>query len=310
MRPVREALLLMSRSAVVKQVVSTLPLSAGIVRSYVPGETVRDALAVAGRLAAEGLDTTIDHLGEDTVEESQATAAVQAYRILLDRIADAGLGTRAEVSVKLSALGLRLEGGETIALENARRICRAAAGAGTTVTVDMEDHTLTDATLAIVAALREDFPSTGAVLQAHLHRTEADCRALSGAGSRVRLCKGAYDEPAEVAFTDPDDVDRSYVRCLKVLMSGSGHPMVATHDPRLIEIAVALASRYGRAPGTYEFQMLYGIRPAEQRRLVGDGERMRVYLPYGEEWYGYLMRRLAERPQNLSLFLTSLISKK
>lgn len=300
----------MSRSAVVKQVVSTLPLSAGIVRSYVPGETVRDALAVAGRLAAEGLDTTIDHLGEDTVEESQATAAVQAYRILLDRIADAGLGTRAEVSVKLSALGLRLEGGETIALENARRICRAAAGAGTTVTVDMEDHTLTDATLAIVAALREDFPSTGAVLQAHLHRTEADCRALSGAGSRVRLCKGAYDEPAEVAFTDPDDVDRSYVRCLKVLMSGSGHPMVATHDPRLIEIAVALASRYGRAPGTYEFQMLYGIRPAEQRRLVGDGERMRVYLPYGEEWYGYLMRRLAERPQNLSLFLTSLISKK
>lgn len=300
----------MARSGAVKQVVTTLPLSSGIVRGYVPGETVRDAIAAAERLAADGLDTTIDHLGEDTVEETQATAAVQAYRVLLDRIADAGLGRRVEVSVKLSALGLRLEDGEAIALENARRICRAAAGAGTTVTVDMEDHTLTDSTLAVVAALREDFPGTGAVLQAHLHRTEADCRALAGAGSRVRLCKGAYDEPAEVAFTDPADVDRSFVRCLKVLMSGDGYPMVATHDPRLVEIAVALASRYGRAPGTYEFQMLHGVRPAEQRRLAADGERVRVYLPYGEEWYGYLMRRLAERPQNLSLFLTSLISRK
>jgi proline dehydrogenase len=310
MRPVREALLLMARSGAVRQVVTTLPLSSGIVRGYVPGETVREALATVERLAAQGLDATIDHLGEDTVEQAQATAAVQAYRILLDRIADAGLGTRAEVSVKLSALGLRLDRGEEIALENARRICRAAAGAATTVTVDMEDHTLTDATLAIVAALREDFPGTGAVLQAHLRRTEDDCRALVGAGSRVRLCKGAYDEPADVAFTDPAEVDRAYVRCLKVLMAGEGHPMVATHDPRLIEIAVALASRYGRAPGTYELQMLYGIRPVEQRRLAAAGERVRVYVPYGEEWYGYLMRRLAERPQNLSLFLTSLISKK
>jgi proline dehydrogenase len=174
----------------------------------------------------------------------------------------------------------------------------------------MEDHTTTDATLAIVRELRTEFPDLGCVLQAYLHRTEEDCRALAHEGSRVRLCKGAYDEPAEVAFTDPDDVDRSYVRCLKVLMTGDGYPMVATHDPRLVEIATSLASRYGRAQGTYEFQMLYGIRPAEQRRLAEAGERMRVYLPYGSEWYGYLMRRLAERPQNLSLFLTSLISKK
>lgn len=300
----------MARSGAVKQVVSTLPLSAGVVRSHVPGETVRDALSAAEALAAEGFDTTIEHLGEETLEEWQATAAVQAHRVLLDRIADAGLGDRAEVSVRLSAIGLRLEGGERIALDNARKICRAAAGAGTCVTVDMGDPTLADATLAIVRALREDFPRTGVVLHAHLRRTEADCRTLAHAGSRVRLCKGARDEPAEVAFTDPGDVDRSFVRCLKVLMAGAGHPMVATHDPRLLEITVALASRYGRAPGTYEFQMLHGVRRDEQRRLVASGERVRVHVPYGAEWYGYLVRRLAERPRNLSLFLTSLISKK
>lgn len=300
----------MARSGAVKQLVSTLPLSAGAVRSHVPGETVRDALAAAEALAAEGFDTTIEHLGEETVEEWQATAAVQAHRVLLDRIADAGLGGRAEVSVRLSAFGLRLADGEKIALDNARKVCRAAAGAGTTVTVDMEDPALADATLAIVRALREDFPRTGVAIQAHLRRSEADCRTLAHGGSRVRLSKGAQDEPAEAAFTDPGDVDRSFVRCLKVLMAGEGHPMIATHDPRLLEITVALASRYGRAPGTYEFQMLHGVRRDEQRRLVSSGEQVRVLVPYGAEWYGYLVRRLAERPRNLSLFLTSLISKK
>ncbi|RYE74744.1 MAG: proline dehydrogenase, partial [Myxococcales bacterium] len=129
-------------------------------------------------------------------------------------------------------------------------------------------------------------------------------------GSRVRLCKGAYAEPDEVAFADKADIDKSYVRCLKILMAGQGYPMVATHDPRMIRIGSALARRFGRAPGTYEFQMLYGIRPDEQRRLAEAGETMRVYVPYGAEWYGYLMRRLAERPANLSFFLRSLISTK
>ena len=158
--------------------------------------------------------------------------------------------------------------------------------------------------------LRKDFPETGAVVQAYLHRTERDCRQLAYEGSRVRLCKGAYNEPEDVAFQDKIDVDKSYVRCLRVLLSGDGYPMIATHDPRMVEIAASLASRYGRAQGSYEFQMLYGIRPEEQRRLAGIGETVRVYVPYGQEWYGYLMRRLAERPQNLSFFLKSLISKK
>ena len=307
----REPLLMLSRSGTVKKLVSTMPLSSGIVRGYVPGETTESAVDATARLVGDGLTVTLDFLGEDTLDAEQADATVAAYVDLLRQLSAAGLQRKAEVSVKLSAIGQALpETGHKLALENARTICRAARNAGTTVTLDMEDHTTTDSTLRILHDLRKDFPETGAVLQAYLHRTEADCRALAHEGSRVRLCKGAYNEPADVAFQDRVEVDRSYVRCLKVLLGGQGYPMIATHDPRMVEIASSLASRYGRAQGTYEFQMLYGIRPEEQKRLAESGETMRVYLPYGEEWYGYLMRRLAERPQNLSFFVKSLISKK
>ena len=311
----REPLLMLARSGTVKKLVSTMPVSSGIVRSYVPGETTEAAVDATARLVADGLTVTLDFLGEDTLDAEQAEATVAAYVALLRQLSAARLQRHAEVSVKLSAIGQALPrrwagGGHKIALENARAICRAARNAGTTVTLDMEDHTTTDSTLAILHDLRKDFPETGAVLQAYLHRTEADCRALAHEGSRVRLCKGAYNEPDEVAFQDRLEVDKSYVRCLKVLLAGQGYPMIATHDPRMVEIASSLASRYGRAQGTYEFQMLYGIRPEEQKRLASSGETVRVYLPYGEEWYGYLMRRLAERPQNLSFFLKSLISKK
>lgn len=307
----RQPLLLLARSASVRRLVSTLPVSAGIVASYVPGESTASAVEATRRLQDDGLLVTLDHLGEDTTDLARAEATVQAYLSLLSELGHGGLAHGAEVSVKLSAIGQYLpESGATVALENARRICRAARNAGTTVTLDMEDHTTTDATLATLRELRKDFPETGAVLQAYLHRTEADCRHLASEGSRVRLCKGAYAEPETVAFTDRLDVDRSYVRCLKILLAGQGYPMIATHDPRMIEIARSLASRFDRRPGSYEFQMLYGIRPEEQRRLARAGERVRVYVPYGEEWYGYLMRRLAERPQNLSFFAKSLISKK
>ncbi|MEZ5096212.1 MAG: proline dehydrogenase family protein [Nocardioides sp.] len=306
-----EPLLLPSRSGRVKDLVSTMPVSAGIVASYVPGESVADAVEATAGLVSEGLAVTLDHLGEDTEVAEHADAAVAAYRELLDALAERGLARQAEVSVKLSAIGLCLgDTGPKIALENARAICRAARNAGTTVTVDIEDHTLTDDTLAVLRELRKDFPETGAVLQAYLHRTEADCRALAYEGSRVRLCKGAYNEPPSVAFQSRIEVDRSFVRCLKVLLAGHGYPMIATHDPRMLEIARSLVSRFRRTPGSYEFQMLYGCRPEEQRRLVGLGETVRVYVPYGREWYGYLMRRLAERPQNLTFFLRSLISKK
>ena len=307
----RQPLLLLARSSLVKRAVSGMPVSAGIVRSYVPGETTESAVGATAGLSDDGLRVTLDFLGEDTTDAEQADATVAAYLDLLQQLAARGLTRHAEVSVKLSAIGQSLpEVGHKVALENARTICRAARNAGTTVTLDMEDHTTTDSTLMILRELRKDFPETGAVLQAALHRTESDCRALAYEGSRVRLCKGAYLEPESVAFQDKLDIDKSYVRCLKVLFAGEGYPMIATHDPRMVEIASSLASRYGRAQGSYEYQMLYGIRPEEQRRLVASGENVRVYVPYGTEWYGYLMRRLAERPQNLSFFVKSLISKK
>ena len=307
----RQPLLLLARSGRVKQLVSTMPVSAGIVSSYVPGETSESVVEATAGLVEDGLRATLDFLGEDTLDAEQADACVAAYLDVLERLAARGLTRSTEVSVKLSAIGQKLPvSGEKIALENARTICRAARNAGTTVTLDMEDHTTTDSTLGILRELRKDFPETGAVLQAYLHRTEQDCRALAYEGSRVRLCKGAYLEPEAVAFQDRLDIDRSYVRCLKVLLAGQGYPMIATHDPRMVQIASSLASRYGRAPGSYEYQMLFGIRPEEQRRLSAAGETVRVYIPYGAEWYGYLMRRLAERPQNLSMFVKSLVSKK
>ena len=307
----RQPLLLLARSHRVKRLVTAMPVSAGIVRSYVPGEDAAAAVEATAGLVADGLRVSLDHLGEDTLDADQADATVQAYLDVLAALSARGLTRQAEISVKLSAIGQALpHQGDKIALENARTICRAARNAGTTVTFDMEDHTTTDATLATLRELRKDFPETGAVVQAYLRRTESDCRALAYEGSRVRLCKGAYDEPESVAFQSRTDVDRSYVRCLKVLLAGQGYPMIATHDPRIVKIASTLASRNGREAGSYEFQMLYGIRPDEQRRLAEAGETVRVYIPYGAEWYGYLMRRLAERPQNLTFFLRSLISKK
>ena len=258
-------------------------------------------------LVGAGLTVSLDHLGEDTTDAGQADATVKAYLVLLQELSQAGLtsGGRTEVSVKLSAVGQTIS--DELAEQGARRICEAAHAAGTTVTLDMEDHTTTDRTLATLARLRRDFPETGAVVQAYLHRTEDDCRALATSGSRVRLCKGAYKEPATVAYQTTQEVDASYVRCLEVLMSGEGYPMVATHDPALVRKTLELA--HGRTTG-FEFQMLYGIRPHEQARLALAGHTVRVYLPYGDQWYGYLMRRLAERPANLVFFLRALASKR
>ena len=308
----RQTLLQMSKSDRVRHVVETAPVSRSVVRRFVAGAAAADGVRVAGEIVRSHRLVTLDHLGEDTTDLAHAERVRDAYLTLLRDLSAAGIteGGRAEVSVKLSAVGQALGAdGEKIALDNARQICEAAGAAGTTVTLDMEDHTTTDSTLSVLRELRVDFPWVGAVLQAYLKRTEADCKDLSGAGSRVRLCKGAYDEPASVAYKDKAEVDRSYVRCLKVLMAGQGLPMVATHDPRLVDVAGALAVRNGRAQGSYEYQMLYGIRPDEQQRLADQGEKVRVYVPYGDEWYGYLMRRMAERPANTWFFLRSLLTK-
>ncbi|MEZ5117943.1 MAG: proline dehydrogenase family protein [Candidatus Nanopelagicales bacterium] len=306
---IRRALLTVSNITAIRDVAVAAPITRDVVRRFIAGERTPDAVSVAAALAAQGLAVTIDRLGEDTLEVRQADETRDAYLELLTALAEVGLTGATEVSVKLSAVGQALPGdGEKMALENARAICAKAHEVGTTVTLDMEDHTTTDSTLGILRDLRVDFPETGAVLQAYLRRTEADCRDLAYAGSRVRLCKGAYKEPETVAYTSRQEIDKAYVRCLKILMAGDGYPMIASHDPRLIEIAGALAVRNDRAKGTYEYQMLYGIRPDEQRRLTGQGETMRVYVPYGEDWYGYMVRRMAEKPANLGLFLRSLTS--
>lgn len=308
----RNGLLGLSRSGAVRSTVEKAPVSRSVVRRYVPGETTEAAVDAASQIVESGRTVTIDFLGEDTLDREQAAQTAQVYRDLLQRLADAGLTQdgRAEVSVKLSAVGQALGAdGERIALEHARGICQAARNAGTTVTLDMEDHTTTDSTLGILRDLRQDFPTTGAVLQSYLRRTEADCRDLAGAGSRVRLCKGAYSEPESVAYQSRAEVGKSYVRCAQALLAGDGYPMFATHDPQLVAIVETLARRELRDRSTFEYQMLYGIRPLEQERLADEGYTVRVYLPYGQEWYGYLMRRMAERPANVSFFLRSLATR-
>jgi proline dehydrogenase len=305
----RQGLLAMARSHELRDLLERAPVSRSVVQRFVAGEHTTDAVGTCHHLARTNRLATIDYLGEDTLDPAMASHTRDAYLELLAALAEGGLAAegRAEVSLKLSALGQALGAdGDRIALENARAICQAAANSGTTVTLDMEDHTTTDSTLSILHELRQDWPWVGAVLQSYLYRTEQDCRDLAGEGSRVRLCKGTYREPESVAYQDKGEVDKAYVRCLKILMAGDGYPMVASHDPRLVEIAGVLADRYGRAPDSYEYQMLLGIRPDEQVRLAERGDRVRVYIPYGEEWYGYLMRRMAERPSNLRFFLRAL----
>jgi proline dehydrogenase len=289
----------------VRWLVASAPVSRYVVRRFVPGASTEQAVAASTALMAEGLAVTLDYLGESVADEAGAASTVHAYLELLACLSAEGLSERAEVSVKLSALGQRSD--EALALRHASQICAAAEQAGTTVTLDAEDHTLTDSTLRVHAELCRSWPATGAVLQAYLHRTQDDCRALAAGGARVRLCKGAYAEPSELAFRRPEQVARSFVRCANILLAGSGYPMFATHDPRLIDIVGERARWYGRPPGGFEYQMLYGMRPAEQRRLVAAGHTVRVYLPYGSDWYAYLTRRLAERPGNVVFFLRHLL---
>jgi proline dehydrogenase len=307
----RQALLALSASRRSHDVIMATPATRAVVARFVAGETIDDALAVTRRLDADGRLVTIDFLGEDTTDPEQAAAVTDEYIRLLGRLSTDGLASRgrAEVSVKPTAVGLDLPGhGDKTALANIRRIAAAARNAGTTVTVDMEDHTRVDRTLRMVGELRADFPDLGCVIQSYLRRSPADCRALATGGSRVRLCKGAYQAPDGVGLASRADVDLSYARCLRILLDGPGYPMLATHDPRLIKIVGARAELAGRDSGSFEYQMLYGIRSAEQHRLAASGAQLRVYVPYGTDWYGYLVRRLAERPANLAFFLRALRS--
>lgn len=298
-----------SRSDRMRRLISAAPGTKQVVDRFIPGETVDEVLPIIRELTSRGLELTMDVVGEDITTPAQAAAARDAYLELIERLAPLELGAGVEMSVKLSMFGQALPGGHELALANVRPVVEAAAGIGTTVTLDAEDHTTLDSMFAIHEELRKDFPQTGCVIQAYLFRTEEDARRLAAAGSRVRLVKGAYKEPAEVAHQHKHEIDKAYVRILRTLMEGEGYPMIGSHDPRLISIAQELARTAGRKPDEYEFQMLYGIRSDEHLRLAAEGHRMRVYTAYGTDWYGYFMRRLAEKPANLRFFVRSMITK-
>jgi proline dehydrogenase len=314
----RPAIMAASRRQGLRRAAEGLPVTRKVVHRFVPGETIDSALNSVAVLRDSSRLVSIDYLGEDVCHTGDADAAVRTYLDLIERLGHLGdhagsdvEGIRPlEVSVKLSAVGQSLpRDGHRVALENAWSICDAARRAGVWVTVDAENHTTTDSTLSIVRDLRADFGWLGTVLQAYLRRTLGDCEEFAASGARIRLCKGAYDEPASVAYRDAAEVTDSYLDCLRVLMAGSGYPMVASHDPAIIDAVPDMVRESGRGATGFEYQMLYGIRDDEQRRLADAGNQVRTYVPFGTQWYGYFMRRLAERPANLTFFLRALAQR-
>lgn len=287
----------------VRDVVLHLPFARRVARRFVAGERRDEALATVRALKAQGIDATVDYLGENVHDRAAAERIADEYEALLADFAACRLD--AHVSVKLTALGLDLD--EDFCRELVGRIATRAAANGAFVRFDMEGSAYTARTLAFFRRVRSEHPNVGVVLQAYLRRTAADVEEMIRLGARVRLCKGAYDEPAEIAFPEKPDVDAHYTRLTERLLANGTYPALATHDPRMIRHAIDFARTNGIGPERFEFQMLFGIARPLQRRLVAAGYRMRVYVPYGTEWYGYFLRRLAERPANLLFFLGAAI---
>jgi proline dehydrogenase len=262
-------------------------------RRFVAGEDLQDAIRVVRQINSRGMTVTLDHLGENVSTEAEAASAADDYCRMLDAIAEAGVDSN--VSLKLTHMGLDL--GEDIAYRNTLRVVQEA---GTNfVRIDMESSEYVDRTLAVFGRIFADRQNVGVVLQSALYRSEADAEDVVALGARVRLVKGAYLEPPSVAYQEKADVDAAYVRLMKLLLSRGKYPAIATHDPRMIDATTSFARDNGIDSGRFEFQMLYGIRRDLQAQLAGQGYNMRIYVPYGTEWYPYLMRRMAERPANL-----------
>ena len=299
----RSVLLALSRRRSLGRLARRMHLSRTMVARFVSGETLDEALPALERIRAAGLHTTVDVLGESVMSAADAAAAADRYVALLDAIAARGLD--GNVSLKLTQMGLDL--GRDVCRANVERVFRKAAELGAFVRVDMEDHTRTDATLALWRELRSVDPSSGVVIQAALRRSAGDVDMLISEGARVRLCKGAYKEPGSVAYQDKPEVDRAYVRLMERLLRDGTYPALATHDERIVRRAIAYVRAEGIGPERFEFQMLYGIRRDLQESLVSDGWTVRVYVPFGGEWYPYFMRRLAERPANVVFLLRSVL---
>jgi proline dehydrogenase len=302
----RSSLLWLSRRRSLGRLATRLPITRSMVARFVAGETLDEALGALERLRAGGFRTTVDVLGEAVTSANDAQAAANEYLQTLDALAARGLDRN--VSVKLSQMGLGL--GDEVCRANVERILTRAAAHEAFVRLDMEDHTSTDATLAIWRDLRPvnaGQGDSGVVIQAALRRSPDDVDALIAESARIRLCKGAYVEPASVAFPDKADVDAAYATLMERLLQEGNFPGIATHDERLIARAVAFARANGIDPERFEFQMLYGVRRDLQERLVRAGYGVRVYVPFGTQWYPYFMRRLAERPANVAFVVRSIL---
>jgi proline dehydrogenase len=299
----RTALLYLSRQHALKGFLSRVPGFKQVTRRFIAGENIDDAIEAIRQLNALGITASFDHLGESISSPAEAEADVREYLHVLSRIERTGINSN--VSVKPTQLGLDID--EHLCLRNIQRIVEAAAGLGNFVRIDMEDSARTDATLRIFYKLRSDFENVGIVLQSYLHRTEKDLANVLAMKGRVRLCKGAYDEPESVAFPRKADVDANFVRLTGMLLSSGIYHGIATHDEAMIRATREFAARENIPNDRYEFQMLYGIRRDLQTKLVKAGYRMRTYVPYGEFWYPYFMRRLAERPANIWFVLKNLL---
>jgi proline dehydrogenase len=302
----RAFFLAVSRQPALGRLAAALPFTRAMVRRFVAGDRLDDALVVLERLAEQGMRWTVDVLGESVDSRDAATAAADRYIATLDALAERGL--EANVSLKLTQMGLDID--EGFCRQNVGRVVEKAREVGAFVRIDMEDHTRTDATLEIVRALHDDYGEVGAVMQSYLRRSATDVERLIDERIRVRLCKGAYDEPAEIAFKTRAEVDDSYRRLMERLLADGRYPAIATHDEQLIDHALAFVERHRIGPERFEFQMLYGIRRDLQERLVGEGYTVRVYVPYGTQWFPYYMRRLAERPANVLFLLFSVLRER
>lgn len=306
----RSFLLFLAKANWAQELITNFPPARLAARRFVAGETVEQAIEAVRRLNAKGMTASLDHLGENVSAEADAAQTTETYQGLIDRIASTSDLAPTTISVKLTALGLDIS--EETCLENMQRILERAKKHDIKVTIDMESSDYTESTLRIFHELHDEqgFDNVGTVIQSYLYRSEADMIKLARAGARVRLCKGAYQEPATVAYQDKRDVDDNFAILTRIflrpeIVEAGGYLEVATHDEAMIDAAIYHAKENGIKPDQFEFQMLHGVRLRLQEQLVADGYQMRIYVPYGSQWYPYFMRRLAERPANLWFFVSN-----
>ena len=284
-----------------------MEVRSGFARRFIAGETVAEAIKAARQLQASGLSVTLDHLGEAVATVAGADAAARAYVGVMDEIAGAGI--ERNISLKLTQLGLTID--RATSVDNLRRILDAATAKEFFVRIDMEDSLYTAVTLDIFETMwQQGYRNAGIALQSYLRRSEADAARMNALGARVRLVKGAYKESKDVAYQAKSDVDASFVRIMKLLLAEGHDPAIATHDPAMIDTTLAFARERGVSAAAYEFQMLYGIRRDLQAALTHEGSRVRVYVPFGREWFPYFMRRLGERPANIGFVIRGVLSER